>query len=156
MTTNPWLGVSLLMLVLTGVLPPAGLAQPLPTPASPLQGSQPAPVEPAPVMAPVPDSFYPVAAVVATGLNIAAREVMCGVGEVLGFFTLAVIRLPVWALTLGDRFGSSEGLDRLGTSIIENACDGPWIVTPDQMKELARPLEGRAMAGQPAAESEGP
>ena len=57
-----------------------------------------------------------------TGLGFPAREILCGVGEVVGFFALAVFRLPVWALTLGDRFGSSEPLDRFGTSIIETAC----------------------------------
>lgn len=105
---------------------------------------------------PAPDSFYAASAVVATGLNIPRQQAICGVGEILGFLVGSVMRLPVWALTLGDRLGSSEALDTLGTSIVEKACDGPWILTADQMKGLARSLEGKAMAERAAATSEGP
>ena len=169
MTTNRWVRAWLVTCVLGALLPAAGLAQPLPGPAS----SWPAPstaAEPAPAIAPAPDPLYSAMAVVGTGLGFPAREILCGVGEVVGFFALAVFRLPVWALTLGDRFGSSEPLDRFGTSIIETACEGPsaisgqhpWVITGPQAKELARPLEGTVMGGARATvatratEAEGP
>jgi hypothetical protein len=124
------------MVLLSGFVPPAASAQTLPAAASSPRETSAPPVEPA--SPPSADAVYAGAAVVASGANIAAREVLCGVGEIFGFFTLAVIRLPVWVVTLGDRYGSSQPLDRLGNAIIEKACDGPWIVTADQVKALGR------------------
>ena len=146
MTGSRWVRASVATLLLSGFVPPSASAQTLPAAGSPGQTS-PAPVEP--VVPAAPDAVYSGGAVVATGFNIFAREVRCGVGEILGFFTLSLIRLPVWAVTLGDRIGSSEPLDRLGNSIIEKACEGPWIITTEQIRQ-GQPPEGRA-AGEAAA-----
>ena len=134
MITGRWAGIALVACLLGAFMPAAGSAQPLSLPVSPPRDTS-ASAEPA------PDSLYSAMAVVATGLNFPAREVVCGVGEIVGFFTLAVLRLPVWAVTLGDRFGSSESLDRAGTSIVEKACEGPWVFTGQQVKEMANPRE---------------
>ncbi len=150
------LGVSLLTLLLIGLVTAAGLAQPLTAPASPPLQRQSAPWESAEVTAHAPDFLFSAAAVVATGFNIPVRHAICGVGEVVGFFAGSVLRLPVWALTLGDRLGSSEPLDRFGASVIEKACDGPLILAADQLKGFAPTLEGMASVERPAATREGP
>jgi hypothetical protein len=147
LTRSQWARTLVALVLLSGLVARAASAQTPPAATSPPQTSQ-APAEARGSTA--PEAVYSGAAVVATGFNIAGREVLCGVGEIVGFFTLAVIRLPVWAVTLGDRYGSSKPLDRLGNSIIEKTCEGPWIVTTEQVKALAQPLEGRATSG-PAA-----
>jgi len=164
-TTSRWGRAWLVTCLLGAFVPAAGSAQPLPVPPSPRPEPS-AATEPAPAVAPAPDSLYSVMAVVGTGLSFPVREVVCGVGEVVGFFTLAVFRLPVWALTLGDRFGSSEPLDRLGTSIIESACGGSWFFTGQQVKEMAQPSDravpdtrvpgGTVTGGERATRSEEP
>jgi hypothetical protein len=137
MSAGRWVRAWVAMLLLSGFVPPAASGQAVPAAASSPREAPAAPAPPA--IPPAEEAVYTGAAVVASGANIAAREVLCGVGEIVGFFTLAVIRLPVWAATMGDRFGSSKPLDRLGNSIIEKACEGPWIVTPEQIKALGRP-----------------
>jgi hypothetical protein len=138
--------------LLIGLFPAVALAQSAGPVTSTADEPRPAAVKPAPA----PDALYDVAAVVATGVNIPVRQAICGVGEVLGFFVGSVARLPVWALTLGDRLGSSEPLSRAGTSIVEKACDAPWIVTGDEMRALGRPLEGTAMPASTGETSGGP
>jgi len=138
-TRSQWARTLVAMVLLSGFVPPSASAQMLPAAVSAPRETSAPPA--APATTPAEDAVYAGAAVVASGVNIAAREVLCGVGDIVGFFTLAVIRLPVWVVTLGDRFGSSKPLDRLGNSIIEKACEGPWIVTTEQVKALGRPLE---------------
>jgi len=142
MRASRWLGVSLVASVLGGLLTQVSLAQSISPPVSSSQAPQPAPAERSPV---APDSAFAVVAVGATGLNFLARHAMCGVGDVLGFFTGSVLRAPLWILTLGDRLASTEALDRVGNSIIETACDGPLAVTPEQVKTWTRPAEGVAI-----------
>jgi len=113
-----------------------------------------APAAPASPVSPASDEFYAGAAVVATGLSFPVHVVMCGLGNIAGFFTLAVIRLPVWAATLGDRYGSSEPLSRVGNSIIDRACNQPRSVTGEQMKDLVRGGEGKATPAPPSVWSE--
>ena len=134
MTTGRWVGIALAACLFGASAPAVGSAQPLSLPVSPPRDAS-SPAEPA------PDALYSVMAAVATGVTFPAREVVCGVGEIVGFFTLAVLRLPVWAVTLGDRYGSSEPLNRVGTAIVEKACEGPWVITEQQVKEMANPRE---------------
>ena len=149
MTTTQWVGVSVAILLLSGFMPPAATGQ-TPSGAASARQTFSTPAEPG--AAPAPDAVYAGAAVVATGANIAVRELLCSVGNIVGFFTLAVIRLPVWAVTLGDRVGSSEPLDRLGNAIVEKACEGPWIVTTEQVKALEQaPSAQGPSIGEPVA-----
>jgi hypothetical protein len=89
---------------------------------------------------PPPGSLATAGAVVATGVNIPLQTGVCGIGDVLGFFVGVVARLPVWALSLGDRVGTSEPLDRFGATVVENACDNPRLIAPEQVRRAADSL----------------
>ena len=85
-------------------------------------------------IAPVSNAPYLAVAAAATLFT----EGTCIVGDVLGFSVGSVLRWPVWALTLGDTIGSSEGFDRAGNAILEVACDAPWVFNPEYIKSLAQ------------------
>jgi hypothetical protein len=152
MTAMRRMAVSLVFVLLTALVPEIGRAQPVaPAAEPPRPSAAPAPESSVP---PASDEFYSGAAVAATALSYPVHIVMCGLGNIAGFFTLAVIRLPVWAATLGDRYGSSEPLTQIGNSIIDRACNQPWAVTGEQMKDLARGGEGKATPPPPSIWSE--
>jgi hypothetical protein len=152
MTAVRWTAMWLVLTLVIASMPETGTAQ-LVSP-----GAVPSPPSPAPAPAstapPASDEFYAGAAVAATALSFPAHVVVCGLGNIAGFFTLAVIRLPVWVATLGDHYGSSEPLSRIGNSIIERACGEPWSVTGEQMKDLARGGEGKATPAPPSVWSD--
>ena len=155
MNASRGLGMALVALALTGLSPRASVAQPMSPPISALKGPQPAPVERSAVVAPAPDPAFAILAVGATGINVPVRLAICGVGDVLGFFMGSVLRLPLWILTLGDYLASTEALDRAGNSIIETACEGSLVVTPEQVREWTRPAEGVAIPGRRVTTAEG-
>jgi|SRR5215831_17856992 len=151
MTAMRWVAMSLVFVLFATFAPEIVSAQAVSPSPMPGQSAAAAPGSPVP---PASDEFYAGAAVVATGLGYPAHVVMCGLGNIAGFFTLAVIRLPVWAATLGDRYGSSEPLSRIGNSIIDRACNQPWSVTGEQMKDLAHGGDGKATPAPPSVWSE--
>jgi hypothetical protein len=146
-----WIAASLPFVLLATFAPGTGSAQAVPPATEPRQSAAAAPESPVP---PASDEFYSGAAVAATVLSYPVHVVMCGLGNIAGFFTLAVVRLPVWVATLGDRYGSSERLSQIGNSIIDRACIQPRSVTGEQMKDLAHGGEGKATPPPPSVWSE--
>jgi len=77
-----------------------------------------------------------------------AMAVKCLSGDILGFFVGSVVRVPVLAATLGNPTGISEGLDRLGMTIVGKACSGSLFVSPGDLKRVEPSPEPMA-AGPP-------
>lgn len=94
---------------------------------------------------PLPESAYVAAAFLASLATFPHRVTWCLLGEGLGFFVGSVLRVPVWIATAGDRLGSSEGLDRLGTAMVETGCGDSLVVTSGDLKRW-QPQEERATA----------
>lgn len=97
-------------------------------------GPETAGVVPKTEVSPQPESFYVAGAAMASVTVFAPWEGGCLVGEFLGFVVGSVLRVPVWAATLGDQLGSSEGLDRLGRFVVEKACVDSFVVTTADLK----------------------
>jgi hypothetical protein len=67
----------------------------------------------------VRETAYKVGAGVATALNIPMRGALCVLGGVAGFLVLVVT------------FGSGY---RFAARATEEGCDGPWIITPAELR----------------------
>lgn len=91
---------------------------------------------------------YVAEAVLANVFVFPAMTVKCLSGDILGFFVGSVVRVPVLAATLGNPTGISEGLDRLGTTIVGKACSGSLFVSPGDPKRVEPSPEPMA-AGSP-------
>jgi len=93
-----------------------------------------------------PELSYVVGAVVANMFTFPLMTARCLSGDVLGFLVGSVVRVPVWAATLGDRTGIGEGLDRVGTTIVEKTCSGSLFMSPEVFKRAERSPEPTAAA----------
>lgn len=89
---------------------------------------------------------YVVEAALANFFMFPVMTAKCLSGDVAGFFVGTVFRLPVWTATLGDRTGIGEGLDRLGTTIVGEACSGSLYMSPEDLKRVEPSPEPMAAA----------
>jgi len=98
---------------------------------------------------PAPLEFSSVAqAVLVNVFVVPAMTAKCLSGDVLGFFVGSVLRGPVLAATFGNPTGISEGLDRLGTTLVGKACSGSLFVSPRDLKR-AEPSSEQVAAAPP-------
>lgn len=131
--------VGLAVLLIAGPLAPPGHAQTPNDAQGPVRGISVFPEAETKGVAtaevpPLSEPAHDAKAVMARLATFPQRLAWCVLGEVLGFFVGSVVRVPVWAATAGDRVGSSEGLDRLGTTIVEYGCGDSLIVTAEDLK----------------------
>ena len=66
------------------------------------------------------DQAYRIGAGVATAFSAPGRAILCGIGGVTG--------VVVMLLTFGTGYGAAK-------AVAEEGCRGPWVVTPDDLRE---------------------